>query len=377
MTPSLLFDARLVLEKPTGIGRYISELLPPLLQTAPDLHVHLLRRARPWPGYGIEGWAAPNLSHHVSDLPHMSPRQHLVLPRLAQRLGASLIHYPHFDAPLYLPTVPVVATLHDATYLERPEFFERLGRAKRGYMRWSFGLTLRRAAARIAVSRATAIDLGRRFGTPLERFDIIYEAAADSFRPLPSSRVTAVRAALGLERPYLLSVGERRPHKNYPLLIRAFAGSGLAATHDLVIVGRPHAGETGPEQAAAAAGISHRVRFLERVDQDALPALYSGAVLFVLVSLYEGFGLPLLEAMAAGAPVVASSTTATGEIGGQGAHLVDPEDEAALSVLLADLAADPEARERLAARGRRWVSQFSWRRAAEQTVAVYRRLLEA
>src|SRR4051812_25533784 len=100
MPKSILFDARLVLSKPTGIGQYIVALLAELIRLAPETHFHLVRRAEPWAGYGLAEWRAPNLSQHISQLPHMALQQHLTIPRLAQQLKTQLIHYPHFDAPV-------------------------------------------------------------------------------------------------------------------------------------------------------------------------------------------------------------------------------------------------------------------------------------
>src|SRR5262245_14335965 len=161
---SVLFDARLVLERPTGIGRYIVSLLPALCAAAPQWTFHVLRRAAPWPGYAFAEWHAANATHHISTQRHMSLGQHLTLPRLAQELGVDVMHYPHLDAPVLWGRVPVVATIHDAKELTLRHLFGRFDGMKRWYLRRCFEATVRRSAAVIAVSRATSSDLQRAFG---------------------------------------------------------------------------------------------------------------------------------------------------------------------------------------------------------------------
>jgi len=373
--PSLLFDARLVLDKPTGIGQYISSLLPQLLQTAPDWQIHLLRRPQCWPDYQLEAWQAPNIIHHISHLPPMSPRQHLEVPQLAYKLGVDLLHYPHFDAPVWWQPVAVVATIHDAKYLVRPDFFTNLSSLKRLYMRLCFRATLQRAAAVIADSYNTAHDLQRLFQAPAERMAVVHLAADPRFRPATEQAIAAVRSQYHLVRPFVLTVGEQRPHKNHTGLLRAYAASQSRATHDLVIVGRQHGDYTEPQALAETLGLSEQVHFLSRVDFQELTALYSGADLFVLPSLYEGFGLPVLEAMACGAPVVAAQTTSTGEIADGGAFLIDPENDREITTAIDRLLSDHSYRQTLIAKGAAHRRAFTWRKTAVKTVELYEQVL--
>ncbi|MCA9958967.1 MAG: glycosyltransferase, partial [Anaerolineales bacterium] len=162
-----------------------------------------------------------NLTHHISDERHMSLRQHWTLPRLAQQLGVDLIHYPHFDAPVLYQPVPVVATLYDAKYLVHPDFFTNLSSIKRQYMRFSFAQSLRRAASIIVISHATARDMHALFGKQPAHMTVIYAAADAQFQPAGTEAITALRERYGLTRPFLLTVGERRPHKNHLGLLQA------------------------------------------------------------------------------------------------------------------------------------------------------------
>lgn len=376
MNPSILFDARLVLAKPTGIGQYITSLLPELICQAPDWHFHLLQGPQPWPDYGLAELSTVNVTHHVSTLPHMALRQQIAIPLLAQQLGVDLIHYPHFDAPVYWGKIPVVATIHDNKYLMHPHFFATLSRVKRTYMRWAFAATLRWAAAVIAVSNHTAQDLTNLFKTPAAQVTVIYEAANPRFQPATVAAVQALRTAYQLPKPFILSVGERRPHKNHVGLIRAYATCASRATHDLVILGQAYQDYTAPEETAQQLGLNHQVHFLNHASDLDLVAAYTAADLFVLVSFYEGFGLPILEAMQCDTPVIASSTTSAGEIVGAGGITVNPAEPAAIAAAIDQVIQTPGQREQLRQQSRLWRQRFSWRRAAQETLALYQEVFK-
>ena len=373
--PSLLFDARLVLAKPTGIGQYISSLLPQLIQLAPDWQIHLLRQADGWPDYHLDRLQAPNVVHHISPLRPMSPRQYTVLPQLARQLGVDLIHYPHFDAPVWWQPVPVVATIHDAKYLVRPQFFTSLSTLKRLYMRLCFRATLQRAAAVITDSYNTALDLQQIFQTAAGHLSVVHLAADPQFRPADPQTIAAVRSQYNLRRPFVLTVGEQRPHKNHAGLLRAYANSHSRAAHDLVIVGRQYSDYTAPQQLTETLGLTNQVHFLTGIDFQELVALYSAAALFVLPSLYEGFGLPILEAMACGVPVVAAKTTSTGEIAGDGAFLIDPTCDEEITVAIDRLLTDDAYRQALIVKGTTHKRSFTWRKTAKKTLDLYQQVI--
>ncbi len=374
MPPSLLFDARLVLNKPTGIGQYIVSLLPHLLRQAPDWHFHLVRRADPWSGYGIAEWQAPNLTQHVSNVPHMSLQQHVYLPRLARQLGVNFIHYPHFDAPVW-GRVPVVATIHDAKYLVHPEFFTNLNRLKRGYMRFCYAQSLQRATVMVD-SHSTARDLCRLFDVALSQLAVIHLAADERFQPASTSAVQNLRTKYGLVGPLILNVGELRPHKNHLGLIQAYSRSQSQQTHDLVIIGQVYQDYTEPQQLVQRLGLAGRVHFLRDVPFADLITFYSAAELFVLVSFYEGFGLPILEAMACGVPVICSATTAAGEIAGEGGLTVDPSDALAIAQQIDMLLQNPALRQQWAAKGAQWRQRYTWQQTAQQTLVCYQTVID-
>lgn len=372
MAKSILFDARLVIEKPTGIGRYVTSLLPEMIRQGSEYHFHLLRGPNPFAGFGMASWDAPNLTHHVSDSTVMSLRQHFTLPKLARRLGADLIHYPHFDAPVLVGSIPVVATIHDARDLARPDFFIGMSRLKRWYMHWFIKRCLGGRATVITVSHAMAKDLSRLFGVPEETIAVTHEAASPQFHPATAEAVAAFRERYRLKRPFLLCVGERRPHKNQSALIEAYARSKSRETHDLVIIGKVYSEFRGPEETAQRLQLGDRCHILDPVSAEELLAAYTGADLFVLISLYEGFGLPILEAMGCGTPVIGANTTATGEITGEGGVRVDPENVDEVTAAIDDILQRPEFAAALIEKGHAWRAEFNWERCAQETLATYR-----
>jgi glycosyltransferase involved in cell wall biosynthesis len=304
----------------------------------------------------------------------MSLAQHVTLPRTALRLGVDLLHYPHLDAPVFFGRVPVVSTIHDAKYLTLKGLFPRLDALKRWYLRRCFAATVRRSAAVIADSAATAADLRAFYGTK-PRVRVVPLAADHDFRPSTPEAVTAFRARHDLRRPYVLCVGEFRPHKNHARLIRAFAASRGAAAHDLVLVGQRHERDQPPEPAAAEARVAARVHVLTDVSSAELVAAYTGADAFALVSLHEGFGLPILEAMACGVPAIVSKTTAAGEVAGDAGLLVDPESETEIVAALDRVLGDAELAARLRAAGLRRACGYTWDETARRTLAVYEEVL--
>ncbi len=373
--PTVLFDARLALPKPTGIGQYVVSLLPELLRAAPDWTFHVLRRPDPWPDYGITMWTAPNLVHHVTDERHMSLGQHWTLPSRARSLGADLLHYPHFDAPVLFGDIPVVSTIHGLMHV-RPEGRRGLSLAKRLYARASYDLTIRRSARVLAVSGFVAHEIGERWGAA-DRTRATPLAADPGFRRTDETAVLAFRRDFSLERPFALFVGEFRPHKNVRGLLDAWQRARLRDSCDLVLAGLLHAGDDDPRVEIARRGLERSVRVLLDLPRAQLVAAYSACSTFVLVSRYEGFGLPVLEAMACGAPVITSAGTATAEVAGSAGVLVDPDSPEETAAALDRVLGSASERDRLADAGRARAGEYTWARTAALTLAAYRELVGA
>lgn len=374
-----VLDARTATGHFPGIGRYafnLARAMVPRLDPAEELIV--LRHASP---AGPAPWALDTLAEgpagaRVVDVP-ASPfelRQQWLLPRRLRQLGAALYHSPYYLMP-YRPGVPAVVTVHDLIPLLYPQYFT-------AGQRLIFALTIRAATrtARqiVAVSNATARDLERLLG-PLAgrgaaRVSVIPEAADPTFGPRPDREIAALRARLGLPERYVLYLGSNKPHKNLVRLVEAWARLPPQPL-PLALAGLWDPRFPEARLRAEALGLGDAVRFLGSVPEPDLPALYGGATAFVFPSEYEGFGLPVLEAMACGAPVACARTSSLAEIAGDAALMFDPAGEEAIAQALAQLLSTPDLRAELRDRGRERAAQFSWQRAAQETLALYRQMV--
>lgn len=302
------------------------------------------------------------------------------LPRLWThlRLSGEVIRYPPdvlfipaHVLPLGAPLVRrmrTVVTIHDLGYLRYPEAHTR---AQRLYLQLSTVWSARAASHLIAVSAATRDDLVSLIGVAPSRITIIHHGVAQRFRR-PVDSAARARMIVGGDEPYFLYVGTVQPRKNLIRLIDAFARASaqLGSAPILVIAGKRGWLSERIAQRAAELGIVERVRFIGYVADDDLPALYHESLAFIFPSLYEGFGMPVLEAMACGAPVLASNTSSLPEVAGCAALLVDPRDTGAIAEGMVRLACDHALREELRQRGYQRAAQFTWDRCADETLRV-------
>ena len=292
-----------------------------------------------------------------------------ILPVLLRRLRIDVLHSPHHHTPVAAIGVRRVVTFHDVTFLLLPE---RYPLARRLYMEAVTRASARIARAIITPSQTVRNEVVRRLGVPKERVVAIYEAAAPQYVPSGEDEIGRMRWKYHLPNEYILSVGSLEPGKNRPRLIRAYARlreQGLDCP--LVIVGQQGWRYEGEAELVRGLGLSDHVRFLGYAPGDDMPALYSGATLFAFPSLCEGFGLPVLEAMACGTPVVTSNVSATAEVAGDAALLIDPHDTGALAEAMWRVLSDGSLRTDLRARGLGRAQAYSWARAARDTLAVY------
>ena len=359
-------DTRIVHYSGGGIRAYTLHLLDALAaldQTTDYRVLHSRREARPsLPGSNFRPVSCWTPSHHRFE--------RWAFGAEIARLRCDLLHSPDFIPPANGYRRSII-TVHDLTFLHYPEFLTAESqRYYNGQIEWA----VQRADHILADSHATKRDLAALLGVPDEKVTVVHLAADSAYRPLPEDEVRRVLAEHELGPGYLLFVGTLEPRKNLPGLLQAYR---MVVDHDtsappLVIVGGRGWLYEPTFERVAALGLADRVRFLDRVTDADLPALYNGAGVLAIPSFYEGFGLPALEAMACGTPVVAADRASLPEVVGDAGLLVDPEDPDAIALAIERARADAPLRERLRAAGSRQAARFSWTRAAGQTLAVYR-----
>jgi glycosyltransferase involved in cell wall biosynthesis len=355
-------DVRLTYYQHGGISTYIRRLAEWLPRLAPQhAHLHFHRRGHHETlnpaARRIDCWTP---SHHRLETLALS------VELLPHRLD--VFHSPDFIPPRFGYRRSVI-TVHDLAFLRYPQF---LTAESRRYYNGQIEDAVRRAAAISADSHATRLDLIERLRVPPEKITVIPLGLDPAFCPQPEDVVSRVLARHGLPRGYVLFVGTFEPRKNVPALVRAYAQ--LRDAPPLVLVGNTGWLFEETARAIAALNLERRVRVLENVPAEELPALYSGAAVLALPSLSEGFGLPVLEAMGCGTPVIIADRASLPEIAGEAALRINPEDEASLADALERVLGDSTLRATLAARGADRVQHFQWEATARATLELYARV---
>ena len=299
----------------------------------------------------------------------------VAMPLMALRDAVDLLHVT-YNAPPVSPC-PTVVTIHDISFEHYPQFFSPRDRL---ILKTLVPLSARRAARIITVSQHAKREIVARYGIPAEKIAVTYEAAGEQFRPITDvATLQSVRTKYGIGKgPFVLALGNLQPRKNIGRLVEAFARLERTSTDvkpKLVIAGKAQWRESEVYRAVRQAGIEESVVFPGYVDDADLPALYGAATAFVYPSLYEGFGLPPLEAMACGTPVICSDAASLPEVVSDAALMVDPSSVPALAEALVQVLTTTGLRDDLVARGLRRAQEFSWDRCAAETLAVYREAL--
>ncbi len=298
-----------------------------------------------------------------------------IQPWAARRANLDLLHQPVYVGPL-LHTCPTVVTLHDLSFYLYPELFPR---SKRIYLQHMTRYTIHHAQAVIAVSASTKKDALRLFSVPEKKITVIPNGVEAQMRPLDDpTPIKALRQRYDLPSDLLLFLGTLEPRKNLITLLEAYAllRRRRDIRHHLVIAGGRGWYYQEVYDAAERLGLHETTHFVGYVPDEELPLWYNAADLFIYPSLYEGFGLPPLEAMACGTPVIVSNTSSLPEVVGDAGLTVDPHDPQALAEAIHSLLSDPSRRERLARAARRQASEFSWDATATRTAELYHHVLE-
>ncbi|MGB9631692.1 MAG: glycosyltransferase family 4 protein [Chloroflexaceae bacterium] len=295
-----------------------------------------------------------------------------VLPARARSAGADLIHAPGLRTP-FRASVPLVATIYDVIPLIFPRLFRRRDViVLSGYFR----RIARAARVILTISEQSQHDIHTRLGVPRERIVVTYLAANSVFTPRSADQVRATCERLEINMPYVLCVGTIEPRKNLSRVMEAFAQLRMRGfSHHLVLVGSAGPLAAPILTAATRLGLDDSIHFTGFVADEDLAALYSGATAFVYPSLYEGFGLPPLEAMSCGCPVITSNCSSLPEVVGTAGLQVDPYDVPALTAAMERLITDPALADDLRHRGLERSRGFTWQRCIEQTAVAYAQAL--
>jgi glycosyltransferase involved in cell wall biosynthesis len=379
--PVIGIDVTAAVTQGAGIGRYTRELVQALV-AGDDGNAYRLFSAQPpaQPPVPEPLPQGPHITLHTAPLTdrwlyRIWHRLRLPLPIQLFTGPLDLFHSPDFVLPPLRGRTPSLLTVHDLSFVHYPETFTP---ALVSYLNRVVPASIERATHVLADSEATRRDLETIWRVPAEKITVLYSGVHERFQPVTGSgKLAAARQKYGIgPAPYLFAVSTVQPRKNYTMLIRAFRPVAERHPHHLIIAGGKGWLYEDVLAEVARQGLEERVHFIGFVADVDLPALYSDASLFVFPSLYEGFGLPLLEAMACGVPVVSSDASSLPEVAGDAAVLLSPHDQEAWSAALDRLLDDAPARTHLVASGFRQARRFRWQQAAAQLRTLYGQMLQ-
>ncbi|MFA5100224.1 MAG: glycosyltransferase family 1 protein [Candidatus Omnitrophota bacterium] len=366
---SVGLDIRPLIFTRAGIKTYLYNLILGLARTGGcKLHLFISSKSRiDWSNMSAD------IYEELVRLPHISDAwgrfwENCLLPGAVKRRGCDVFHGARFFVPGGL-SCPSVVSVHDVAFKRFPQFLT--AKALR-YFDAAVASSVRSAVKVIVPSEATGTDLREFYGVPQDKISVVYEAAGQVFSAAGDGvRLGEVKRKLAVKGRYILSVGTIEPRKNYPNLLKAFAGLKNARELQLVIVGGLGWLYRDVLDTALRLGLKDRVILAGHMGDEDLAELYRGCEFFVFPSLYEGFGLPVLEAMQCGACVVASNTSSVKELFGGCVLPVRPESVGSIAEAMDQALADQALRGRLSAAGMKRAADFSWEKTAQETLAVY------
>ena len=371
----IILDALAVENSKTGVGQYVQELLEELLEKAPkDMFFSVMLHPSLDMKHPLVRFVSRRKNAEIMwfDIPAIGLKRDIKFFLKRRKLKCDLFHCLYSNHPLFLKGVQMV-TIHDLKYVLHPEFMGSKGKLKSIYLKNLMRHAAKHCDKLITVSESTRSDLLKVFphmSGLKERTRVVYEAATVSMK---TNREMIKK--FELERPYFLYLGELRPHKNVGRVIQAFMQFKAQASPDadirLIVAGKPHKSFVMPADA-------HRedIIFTGYVKDDDAYTLYSNALAYCLPSLYEGFGLPILEAMKCGCPVITSDFSSTAEVAGDAGVLVDPLSVDAIAGAMSQIYTDGAFRQELVAKGYEREKEFSWAKAAEETLVIYKEILD-
>ena len=368
-------DARLFgTAQAAGVGQYAEELVRYLVKHDTTNQYRVFVTADAATNFPIY---APNLTKSAVPFKHYTYSEQFLYPNTLKGAGLDLIHYTNFNSPIFFKQTKSIVTIHDLTLWFFP------GRKQKGaFKQLLYRIVIRQACRNahhiIAITEATKQDIVKLLKIDPAKITVVYEAASERYHQLiQPANLEQIKRKFNIAKPYFLYIGQWRAHKNVIRLIRAFAllRRRYQLDYQLVLGGKIDLVYPEVMSTIKELGLQDEVVLTGYISDDELPYLYNGAECFVFPSLYEGFGLPPLEAMACGTPVVSSNVSCMPEVLGDAAIYFDPLNVEDMAKAMAEVGKNYTLKRELKAKGLRQAKLYSFDRMAEETLAVYRKVL--
>ncbi|MGD8752748.1 MAG: glycosyltransferase family 1 protein [Anaerolineales bacterium] len=373
MTLKICLDARTATDHFPGIGRYVSSLARSVVhQLDPGEELVIIHN----PSAPSKWMMPPNDAGHVTLVPSnvspFNPSQLWRVPALLRRNRGTLYHSPYYLMP-YTPGIPAILTVYDVIPLRFPDYVSTQARL---FFFMTTKLAVSVAKSLIAISSSTKKDYLKRFRILQNKIKVIPLAVSSDFRPQPKEEVSRVRNVYNLPKSFILYLGINKPHKNLTRLIDAWSllVGERTGEYSLCIAGEWDERYPEPKRRVIQLGLQEQIKFLGPIKEQDLHGLYSAATIFVFPSLYEGFGLPVLEAMACGTPVACSNVSSLPEIVESAALLFDPNSYKSMAETLVSLIENRSLQDNLRELGFDQAKKYTWQRTASETLRIYRSL---
>ncbi len=368
----ILVDATGITNKLGGVGRYSYQLLQAFSRIDSANNYWVLLQNGLSENHPVWQLASDKIHLIPTKLPAIGPKRQIQFARYYSKMDVEVFHCLNSFSPLF-HRYPAVITIHDIKYLKYPTWLSGISRIKSWYLKLSTIMGARKAKRIIAVSKSTKRDLIEFVGVNENKIDVIYEAAEPFNDSIVEKRLPDDFA---FTKPYLFFLGEKRPHKNIEGLIRAFAL--FKSKYDrwntkLVITGREYSNYRNYLAKTQELSLENDIFYTGLVPDDQLALLYFNAEIFIFPSFYEGFGLPILEAMQHGTPVITSNTSSMPEIAGNAALIIDPYNEEEIADAILRIMKSSTFANKLREKGYERVKQFSWEKTAQATLDVYKK----
>jgi glycosyltransferase involved in cell wall biosynthesis len=373
---SITIDARML--NASGIGTYIRNILPQIIFSFPDAGINLLGNQSALRKLSSANNSNVMLTDAVSPVYSITEQIELFRKTPGQ---VSLFWSPHYNTPLFIRAKKRLVTIHDVNHLV---FLNRLNLQQKIYAKFMMDFAVKFSDTIITVSDFSKSEIAKRTKVDEEKISVIHNGIdTELFKPLDNQQSVDTKDKFGLPDKFILFVGNVKPHKNLRRLLMAYEvvfNRGLE-DHYLVIAGEKEGFITGDKEIFSVVhnnqDLKERVRFSGYVDNADLPLLYNAASVFVFPSLYEGFGLPPLEAMACGCPTVVSNAASLPEVCGDAAYYVDPNDTESISEGMYKILTDNSLRQHLIKKGLERAKLFSWKKSGGDHIKVFEAILNS